>query len=315
MGGEAVSVIERFATANVAPTERLEFWNQLASDTYPGTAVDSPNRSFVAEMLRWKLGDLVMIRPRSEASVVQRWRTDAPDGPDNVVLHLQHRGYSQHSQRQRIAELQTGDFSLCAAMEPYRLDLCAGHEFLVVELPRAALAQRLPDLDDRFSRTIPGATVGGRLLHDFLLSLWRQGDQSRADPAWQQGVADVLLDLIGLAARGADGFVPAASSFERQVVALIEARLCDPDLGTAAIAGELHVSMRTVQNLFAAMATTPSSYILERRLKRAAERLVADHEQSITAIAFDLGFNDSAYFTRCFRQHFGMAPSAYRQRH
>ena len=33
---------------------------------------------------------------------------------------------------------------------------------------------------------------------------------------------------------------------------------------------------------------------------------------SITALAFDLGFNDSAYFSRCFRQRFGTTPSGYR---
>ena len=36
--------------------------------------------------------------------------------------------------------------------------------------------------------------------------------------------------------------------------------------------------------------------------------------RSITDIAFDLGFNDSAYFTRCFRQQFGAPPSAWRTR-
>jgi AraC-like DNA-binding protein len=60
------------------------------------------------------------------------------------------------------------------------------------------------------------------------------------------------------------------------------------------------------------MGTTPGGYVLERRLTRAAEMLATGTATSITAIAFDLGFNDSAYFTRCFRQRFGTTPSAWR---
>ena len=307
-----MSLIERFDTATVTPRERLDFWNQLAWDTYPGTCIDSDRDTFHAQMLRWDLGDLAMIRPRAPAVVVQRWQNETPQGPEKVVLHLQHRGASEHRQRGRVAELRAGDFSLCSAIEPYRLDLSPGHEFLVVELPRAAIAQRIPDLDTWLSRTIPGTTPSTRMLHNFLLSLWQQGDQSQSDRAWQQGVADVLLDLIGLAVRGAEAFAPAQGPLAQRVLALIEARLCDPDLGTAALAEELGVSTRTVQNVFAAMRTTPSFYILGRRLRSAADRLLADPDKSITAIAYDVGFNDSAYFARCFRQHLGMSPSAYR---
>ena len=80
------------------------------------------------------------------------------------------------------------------------------------------------------------------------------------------------------------------------------------------LADELGISPRSVQSLFAQRATTPSAYILRRRLDRAAELLSGDPARSITDIAFDLGFNDSAYFTRCFRQQFGAPPSAWRTR-
>ena len=72
--------------------------------------------------------------------------------------------------------------------------------------------------------------------------------------------------------------------------------------------------MRTVQSIFAGMGTTPSAYILSRRLDRAAERLIADPSLSITVVAFELGFNDCSYFARCFRQRYGMAPTTYRAR-
>jgi AraC-like DNA-binding protein len=35
---------------------------------------------------------------------------------------------------------------------------------------------------------------------------------------------------------------------------------------------------------------------------------------SITEVAFELGFNDSAYFARCFRQQFGVPPRDWRRK-
>jgi len=309
-----MSVIEKFATGDVAPRERLAYWNRIASETYSGTHVDSDSEAFAAAMWRWSLGDLVMIRPRSEASVVHRW-AQGPDAVGRVVLHLQHRSASRHHQWDREADLQAGDFSLLAADEPYRLDLKGGHELLVVELPRTALASRIPDFEDHISRRIAGTSASGRILHGFMLSLWQQGDQSNADRAWQDGIANVFLDLVALAVRGANSGARTTSERLRQkALALVEARLHDPDLRTASLADELGISMRSVQTIFAAMATTPSAYILARRLDRATEQLLIDPTRPITELAFDLGFNDSAYFTRCFRRRFAVTPSMWRTR-
>jgi len=311
-----MTAIEKFDTASVDPSRRLHFWNELVAEIFDGTYVNAADPAFSAEMWRWSVGDLAMIRPRSQASMVGR-DPRRTGGEERVVLHLQHRGASRHSQRGRQAELQAGDFSLVCANEPYTLDLRTGHELLVVEFPRAAIASRLPGIDDRLSRRISGRSPGGRIFHDFLLSLWQQGDQSRADPDWQQGVSNVFYDLMALAVRGSD-LAPearAGGALGDRVLALIDARLGDPALRTATIADELGISARTVQNLFAAMGTTPSFHIQERRLARAAERLGAHPEIGITALAFDLGFNDSAYFTRCFRQKYGASPSAWRGHH
>jgi AraC-like DNA-binding protein len=308
-----MSIIEKFATSSVAQHERLNYWNRLTSETYPGTAVDHTGPDFQAEMLRWTLGDLTMIRPTSQASIVSR----TPTGSDaeHIVLHLQHRGHSLHQQWGRSAAMSVGDFSLCSAYSPYRLDLSTEHELLVVDMPRSALELRVPMIDDIISRRIAGTSPSGRLLHNFLLSLWQQGDQSHADPDWQHGVADVLLDLLALAIKSNDLPEATPPGLRERVIALVEAQLTDPDLRTASLADELHVSIRTIQNVFAAMGTTPSFYVLQQRLKRAAEQLSIAPGQSITEIAFALGFNDSAYFTRCFGKSFGVSPREWRGRH
>ena len=308
-----MTVIEKFETAGIAPAERLTFWNDLVGRVYDGTYVNANSPDFMAQMWCWKVGDLNMIRPRSQASMVGRApRNTASE--ERVILHLQCRGTSRHRQGRGEAELHAGDFSLCSANHAYEIDLLTQHELLAVEFPRARLAERVPGLEDQFARRISGSSAGGRIFHDFLLSLWHQGDQSGADPEWQDGVSGVFFDLVALAMRGSDQIIERTqgTALRERVIALVEGRLSDPELRTSSIADELRTSPRTVQNVFAAMGTTPSFYVLERRLKRAADLLMANPGMSITAVAFDLGFNDSAYFTRCFRQHFGTTPSAWR---
>jgi AraC-like DNA-binding protein len=67
-----------------------------------------------------------------------------------------------------------------------------------------------------------------------------------------------------------------------------------------------------VQNVFERLATTASAFVLEARLDKAVERLAVDRRGSITELAFDCGFSDSAYFSRCFRDRFGVSPRDYR---
>ena len=59
---------------------------------------------------------------------------------------------------------------------------------------------------------------------------------------------------------------------------------------------------------------TPHQFVLRTRLHRAAVRLRGSDE-SISAIAFDVGFNDLSTFNRRFRRVMGVSPSAYRLRH
>ena len=307
-----MGAIERFSTASVRFDQRLEFWNRLTGETYPGTTVDQRHETFDAEMLRWTLGDLVMMRPRADATVVTRRPISSE--PERIVLHLHHRGRAQYDQIGRVAEVAAGDLMLCSTWSQYRLDV-ADHECLIVEMSRAALEQRIAGLDDVIGRRIPGSTPGSRILHNFFLSLWQQGDLSEVESGWQYGAADVLLDLVGLAVRGMQMPVTGPRELRERAIRFVEAHLGDPDLGTNQIAAELGVSVRTVQNIFAAMGTTPGGHILARRLGKASEVLVANPQASITEIAFELGFSESSYFARCFRQQFGTSPSKWRVNH
>ncbi|MFM9936312.1 MAG: helix-turn-helix domain-containing protein [Novosphingobium sp.] len=307
-----MTAVQKFATDGIAPPERLAFWNALVDRVYSGTYVKSTGADFMGEMWTWQVGDLAMIRPRSTASFVGR--DPRYTAEERLILHLQCRGSSLHRQSGTESVLGAGDFVIGSPHEAYAIDLAA-HELLVVEFPRAPLAERFPGIDDALRQRLSGRSPGARVFHDFLLSLWRQSQQGISDPEWEAGVSTVFYDLVALAMRGAvkpetHGHDTALRS---RVLAVVEAQLVDPALRTLTLANACNTSVRTIQNMFAAMGTTPTGYILERRLRRAAERLTVSPGASITEIAFELGFNDSAYFARVFRQQFGVPPREWRR--
>jgi AraC-like DNA-binding protein len=63
--------------------------------------------------------------------------------------------------------------------------------------------------------------------------------------------------------------------------------------------------------LKATTGLTPSEYINDLRVKRAA-RLLATTPDSIVSVAIDSGFESLSYFHRLFMKHYGMTPRAYR---
>ena len=56
---------------------------------------------------------------------------------------------------------------------------------------------------------------------------------------------------------------------------------------------------------------TPRQYLIGARLRAACDQLL-DSRAPVTAIAFEVGFNDISHFNALFRRTYGMAPTAWR---
>jgi AraC-like DNA-binding protein/mannose-6-phosphate isomerase-like protein (cupin superfamily) len=75
-----------------------------------------------------------------------------------------------------------------------------------------------------------------------------------------------------------------------------------------------HMSRRSFLRVFqSATGTSPLAWLIDQRINRACS-LLRHTDKPITEIAFDVGFNDSNYFTRQFRKTTGFSPREYRMR-
>lgn len=99
--------------------------------------------------------------------------------------------------------------------------------------------------------------------------------------------------------------------FLKKVLDIVEKHLANPRFGVEKMAEELGVSRANLlRKLKSITGLPPSDFVRSVRLKRAAYllRIQAD---SVSQIAFMVGFEDQSYFAKSFRKHFGVSPSEY----
>ena len=79
----------------------------------------------------------------------------------------------------------------------------------------------------------------------------------------------------------------------------------------ADVAPEIGLSAGRLRHLFVEQTGLPfRTYLLWLRLNTAVRRIVEG--ASLTEAAYDVGFADSAHFSRTFRRMFGVTPAALR---
>lgn len=154
-------------------------------------------------------------------------------------------------------------------------------------------------------------------------------EQDAQRPGWEALVAARVLDLAALTIQlsqraGAPTTGVGASTIadnERDSTARVVAYarrqesqfFCQESLEAAA--SSVHLGRRRFTELFRAVTgETWNQRLLRLRLDH-AERLVRVSDRSVTAIAFECGFDDISHFNHSFKRRYTCAPLTYRAQH
>ena len=106
---------------------------------------------------------------------------------------------------------------------------------------------------------------------------------------------------------------PIDAKFLAKLEEIVKAQLSNPDFDVNTLASELAVSRSSLYNKLRALSCmSPNEYILNMRLKHAADLLKNHPELQITDIAFQVGFNSLRYFRHCFKACFNQTPQEYK---
>ena len=188
-----------------------------------------------------------------------------------------------------------------------------GLRFINMSFSLRKLAPLIGDPGAVFMRPLPLESAPMRLLIDYVQAV-QAIDRAAPRELWHLA-ATHILDLAAVAI-GATRDAAEIARGRGVRVARLRAIKADiaahgAHLSADQIAERHRLSPRYVRKLFESEGTSLSDFMLAQRLDR-AHRLLSDPRQAgltITAIAYEAGFNDLSYFNRAFRRRYAATPS------
>ena len=97
-----------------------------------------------------------------------------------------------------------------------------------------------------------------------------------------------------------------------KAVALVEKNLNNSDYTIEDFASDMAMSRVSLfRKLRSLTGLSPTDFIRTERLKHAAN-LILQGNMNIVAVAYSCGFNTPSYFTKAFKNRFGVLPSEYK---
>ncbi|MEG2331179.1 MAG: two-component regulator propeller domain-containing protein [Bacteroides sp.] len=107
---------------------------------------------------------------------------------------------------------------------------------------------------------------------------------------------------------------PLDKAFLDKVSKVVNEHIDNVDFDIAILCKELGVGRTLLHTKFKALTgMTPNEFVLNHRLKQAAQLLHSESYLHISEIADRLGFGSPRYFTRCFKNQYGMSPLEFRK--
>ena len=96
---------------------------------------------------------------------------------------------------------------------------------------------------------------------------------------------------------------------------IVETHMEDPEFDVDAFAKQMHMSRSTLYRKIRGITGQPvKGFLRIQRLKRAAQ-LLTEVGYNVSEASLRVGFLDRNYFSRAFKQQFGMSPSEYAEKH
>jgi len=297
-------------TVNVA----LEHWLQRINVLCGRFCAKALGENFIGRIEQFQGGALQMSFVDAAHARLYRGEREVAEGRDKgyfAVFQLE--GHAQMVQGVQRIVLAPGDITLIDAARPSDFSYGENARQLSLILPREVVERSLHSSRVRCCELIAARTPVAVLANSLVRESARQDGLSLAE---SEATLDALVSLLRPALAGAEGCVDQHERLFGRAVALIDQRICEPELCPEVIAREIGVSLRSLYRMFARRQLVVAQYIRNRRLDFCAEALRhAGSELKLSALGYAWGFSDSSYFSTAFKARFGVSPGEYRKRY
>jgi AraC family transcriptional regulator, positive regulator of tynA and feaB len=296
---------------DVETANLTEGWREVLARTYTFgfavRAVPASVEAFSASTSRWQLGSLALVQTMHDRGDGRRGPAEiAASEPDLLgLLYMRHGTLRLDFEGKPIVlrpgELVMWDTARCGG---FTTSGRVANQTLVV--PRERLAMEAPGYEAMYGRPFGSDHPAARLMGSFLGSLMPV--LSSLDVAARDALADAALDIARAVLATRDDPQPRHQTAARLMAVrlYIDANLRDPSLSPTTIAKANAISLRTLHRLFEPTDNSLSAVIRERRLSRCHADLRRGTDESVTAIAYRWGFRNISFFSRLFRDRYGV---------
>lgn len=307
-----------FNTASLPAPQRFAAWRESMSVVFEINSYDDTTRErCFAKLDSFLLDDVVISHCRLGAQTFLRDTSRiARDGVDHYQLHVFLSGSVEMECAGRTTTARTGDFVNLDHGETFA-SRTTDYAIINLFIPRRRLAPLLRTPDSTHGAVFDSRTGAGRLLRDYVMSLYRAGHAITLDQA--PLAAEALLQVAALALNGViiderDPPARADHALLLKAQLFIKDNLHAPELGPEIVAHAMGLSRSRLYRIFAPCGGV-ADYIREMRLRRAFSDLISRRHahRQISQIAYGWGFKDPAHFARAFRNRFGAWPGEVRR--
>lgn len=184
---------------------------------------------------------------------------------------------------------------------------------IMIRIPIEYLDTRFPRIDEFVGQKIDLHSGIGKVTSNHILSLYSNYQDDEDMLGWNSMV-DLSVDLIinCLYAKLPRTMTKSCSELLANIKDYINKNIDDFDMTPHDIAEKFYISNRYLHMLFKDEGVTVANYIKIRRLELCRKEIMRSQltKESITDIAFRYGFSDLSNFSRSFKNHYGILPSA-----
>jgi len=309
--------LQSFTTDLVPASDRREAWLLNARQICGDCKLQFPKRlPFHGSIERRTVADLEMTLFSSSSISFHKFPSEPLNSDKRVCIVIsQLAGLRSYRQDGKVAVLKKGDATLIDSGRPWSSDCPGDCARLYLRVPWQLMQSRLRLNELPVARKISGGAGLGSLLFHLSTSLYREaeslteGEGAAAIEAYLRILAECVRPPVHSCGHQRDEQV-------QRILSYIDAHLNEASLNPSEIARAVDLSVRHLHRLFVHQGSSVSDWIRMRRLGHCKNDLANPlfENKSITEIAFFWGFNDSAHFSRAFKQEFGVSPRGYRAR-
>lgn len=172
--------------------------------------------------------------------------------------------------------------------------ICVDFDFAETPEPNCLFSSGLPDARADFRR---------------MLHTW-----AKNEPGRKPRVLGILYGIYAAEqSSAARPYQPRTHGIFSEAASYILEHLSNPQLQVEEIAEAVSVSQVHLRRVFkAAAGETPVGYMTRQRLERARNMLMHSNF-TIAEVAYSVGISDPFYFSRLFRQTYGISPGEYKK--